>query len=157
MIDKNSIVMYLATGCKSGYSPIIPGTAGSLAALVPCWLLSLLPLPVSSMFLIAFIVLSIWVSELAENIVGRKDPGCIVIDEFAGMMITLLGIHFTWQSALAGFFIFRVLDILKPFPIRYLERTIPGGAGIVLDDVAAGVAAHILLRLLFLTPWMPSP
>ncbi|MEI6260623.1 MAG: phosphatidylglycerophosphatase A [Deltaproteobacteria bacterium] len=157
MIDKNSIVMYLATGCKSGYSPIIPGTAGSLAALVPCWLLSLLPLPVSSMFLIAFIVLSIWVSELAENIVGRKDPGCIVIDEFAGMMITLLGIHFTWQSALAGFFIFRVLDILKPFPIRYLERTIPGGAGIVLDDVAAGVVAHILLRLLFLTPWMPSP
>jgi len=156
MIDKNSIVMYLATGCKSGYSPIIPGTAGSLAALIPCWLLSLLPLPVSSMFLIAFIVLSIWVSELAENIVGRKDPGCIVIDEFAGMMITLLGIHFTWQSALAGFFIFRVLDILKPFPIRYLERTIPGGAGIVLDDVAAGVAAHILLRLLFLTPWMPS-
>ncbi len=157
MIDKNSIVMYLATGCKSGYSPIIPGTAGSLAALIPCWLLSLLPLPVSSMFLIAFIVLSIWVSELAENIVGRKDPGCIVIDEFAGMMITLLGIHFTWQSALAGFFIFRVLDILKPFPIRYLERTIPGGAGIVLDDVAAGVAAHILLRLLFLTPWMSSP
>ncbi len=156
MIDKNSIVMYLATGCKSGYSPIIPGTAGSLAALVPCWLLSLLPLPVSSMFLIAFIVLSIWVSELAENIVGRKDPGCIVIDEFAGMMITLLGIHFTWQSALAGFIIFRVMDILKPFPIRYLERTIPGGAGIVLDDVAAGVAAHILLRLLFLTPWMPS-
>ena len=156
MIDKNSIVMYLATGCKSGYSPIVPGTAGSLAALVPCWLLSLLPLPVSSMFLIAFIVLSIWVSELAENIVGRKDPGCIVIDEFAGMMITLLDVHFTWRSALAGFFIFRVLDILKPFPIRYLERTIPGGAGIVLDDVAAGVAAHILLRLLFLTPWTPS-
>jgi phosphatidylglycerophosphatase A len=156
MTDKNTIVMYLATGCKSGYSPIIPGTAGSLAALVPCWLLSLLPLSVSAMFLIAFIVLSIWAAELAENIVGRKDPGCIVIDEFAGMMITLLGIHFTWRSALAGFIIFRVMDVLKPFPIRYLERTIPGGAGIVLDDVAAGVAAHILLRLLFLTPWMPS-
>lgn len=148
--------MYLATGCKSGYSPIIPGTAGSLAALVPCWLLSLLPLSVSAMFLIAFIVLSIWAAELAENIVGRKDPGCIVIDEFAGMMITLLGFHFTWQSALAGFIIFRLMDILKPFPISYLEQTIPGGAGIVLDDVAAGVAAHILLRLLFLTPWMPS-
>ncbi|MBV5268491.1 MAG: phosphatidylglycerophosphatase A, partial [Burkholderiaceae bacterium] len=86
MTDKNTIVMYLATGCKSGYSPIIPGTAGSLAALVPCWLLSLLPLSVSAMFLIAFIVLSIWAAELAENIVGRKDPGCIVIDEFAGMM-----------------------------------------------------------------------
>ncbi len=148
MTDKNAIVMYLATGCKSGYSPVVPGTAGSLAALVPCGLLSLLPLPVSAMLLIAFIVLSIWAAELAEDIVGQKDPGCIVIDEFAGMMITFLGIHFTWQSALAGFFIFRVMDILKPFPIRYLERTIPGGAGIVLDDVAAGIAAHLVLRLL---------
>ena len=116
--------------------------------LLPCGVLSLLPLPVSAMFLIAFIVLAIWAAELAESIVGQKDPGCIVIDEFAGMMITLLGIHFTWQSALAGFFIFRVMDILKPFPIRYLERTIPGGAGIVMDDVAAGVAAHLVLRLL---------
>jgi phosphatidylglycerophosphatase A len=156
MTDKNVIVMYLATGCKSGYSPVVPGTAGSLAALVPCGLLSLLPLPVSAMLLIAFIVLSIWAAELAENIVGQKDPGCIVIDEFAGMMITLLGIHFTWQSALAGFIIFRVMDILKPFPIRYLEQTIPGGAGIVVDDVAAGVAAHLLLRLLLLSPWMTT-
>ncbi|MFH0995174.1 MAG: phosphatidylglycerophosphatase A [Pseudomonadota bacterium] len=156
MTDKNTIVMYLATGCKSGYSPVVPGTAGSLAALIPCGMLSLLPLPVSAMLLIAFIVLSIWVAELAENIVGQKDPGCIVIDEFAGMMITLLGIHFTWQSALAGFIIFRVMDILKPFPIRYLEQTIPGGAGIVVDDVAAGVAAHLLLRLLLLSPWMTS-
>jgi len=156
MTDKNAIVMYLATGCKSGYSPVAPGTAGSLAALVPCGLLSLLPLPVSAMLLIAFIVLSIWAAELAESIVGQKDPGCIVIDEFAGMMITLLGIHFTWQSALAGFLIFRIMDILKPFPIRYLERTIPGGAGIVVDDVAAGVAAHLVLRLLFLTPLMTS-
>ena len=157
MMDKNTLVMYLATGCKSGYSPVAPGTAGSLAALVPCGLLSLLPLPVSAIFLIAFIVLSIWAAELAEDIVGQKDPGCIVIDEFAGMMITLLGIHFTWQSALAGFFIFRILDILKPFPIRYLERTVPGGAGVVVDDVAAGVAAHLILRLLLLTPWMTSP
>ncbi|MBI5593870.1 MAG: phosphatidylglycerophosphatase A [Deltaproteobacteria bacterium] len=156
MIDKNTAVMYLATGCKSGYSPVVPGTAGSLVALVPCGLLSLLPLPVSAVFLIAFIVLSIWAAELAEGIVGQKDPGCIVIDEIAGMMVTLLGIHFTWQSALAGFFIFRIMDIFKPFPIRYLERTIPGGAGIVVDDVAAGVAAHLVLRLLLMTPWMTS-
>ena len=155
-MDKNAIVMCLATGCKSGYSPVVPGTAGSLAALVPCGLLSLLPLPVSAMFVIAFLVLSIWAAELAESIVGQKDPGCIVIDEFAGMMVTLLGIPFSWQTALAGFLIFRVMDIFKPFPIRYLERTIPGGAGIVVDDVAAGVAAHLLLRLFCLFPWMTS-
>jgi phosphatidylglycerophosphatase A len=156
MLNKNAIVLYLATGCKSGYSPVAPGTAGSLAALLPCGLLSLLPLSVSSIFLIAFIVLAVWAAELAEGILGQNDPGCIVIDEFAGMMITLIGIHFTWQSVLSGFIIFRIMDILKPFPIRYLERTIPGGAGVVMDDVAAGVAAHLLLKLLCLFPWMTS-
>jgi phosphatidylglycerophosphatase A len=156
MMNKNAIALYLATGCKSGNSPVAPGTAGSLAALLPCGVLSLLPLPVSTMFLVAFIVLAVWSAELAESILGQKDPGCIVIDEFAGMMITMIGIHFTWRSALAGFLIFRVMDILKPFPIRYLERTIPGGAGIVMDDVAAGVAAHLLLRLFCLFPWMTS-
>ncbi len=155
-MKKNAIALFLATGCKSGNSPVAPGTAGSMAALLPCGLLSLLPLPVSAIFLIAFIVLAVWAAELAEKLLGRKDPGCIVIDEFAGMMITLLGIRFTWQSVLAGFFIFRVIDILKPFPIRYLERTIPGGAGIVMDDVAAGIAAHLILRLFLLTPWMAS-
>jgi phosphatidylglycerophosphatase A len=156
MLNQNAIVLYLATGCKSGYSPVAPGTAGSLAALLPCGLLSLLPLSVSTIFLIAFIVLAVWAAELAEGILGQNDPGCIVIDEFAGMMITLIGIHFTWQSVLSGFIIFRIMDILKPFPIRYLERTIPGGAGVVMDDVAAGVAAHLVLRLLCLFPWMTS-
>jgi phosphatidylglycerophosphatase A len=156
MMNKNAIALYLATGCKSGYSPVAPGTAGSLAALLPCWALSLLPLSVSAIFLIAFMVLAVWAAELSESILEQKDPGCIVIDEFAGMMITLIGIDFTWKSALAGFILFRVLDIIKPFPIRYLERTIPGGAGIVMDDVAAGVAAHLVLRLLCLFPWMAS-
>lgn len=155
-MDRNAIALFLATGCKSGYSPIVPGTAGSLAALLPCGLLSLMPISASVMVLMAFIVLAVWAAELSERIVGEKDPGCIVIDEIAGMMITLIGIHFTWQSALAGFLIFRIMDIFKPFPIRYLERTIPGGAGIVMDDVAAGIGAHIVLRLLLLTPWMAS-
>jgi phosphatidylglycerophosphatase A len=156
MMNKNAIALYLATGCKSGYSPVAPGTAGSLAALLPCGVLSLLPLSVSAIFLIGFMVLAVWAAELSESILEQKDPGCIVIDEIAGMMITLIGIDFTWKSALAGFILFRVLDILKPFPIRYLERTIPGGAGIVMDDAAAGVAAHLVLRLLCLFPWMAS-
>jgi phosphatidylglycerophosphatase A len=156
MTDKNAIAMFLATGFKSGYTPVAPGTAGSLAALLPCGILSLLPLPVSAIFLVAFIILAIWAAEIAEGLEGQKDPDCIVIDEFAGMMITLLGVRFTWQSALAGLLVFRFMDILKPFPIRYLEKTIPGGAGIVVDDVAAGVAAHLVLRLLLLAPFMAS-
>jgi phosphatidylglycerophosphatase A len=156
MMNHKAIALFLATGCKSGYSPVIPGTAGSLAALLPCWVLSLLPLHVTVVFLIAFIVLAVWAAEISESMLGQKDPGCIVIDEFAGMMITLIGVRFTWQSALAGFLIFRVMDILKPFPIRYLERTIPGGAGVVMDDVAAGIAAHLCLRLFLLTPLASS-
>jgi phosphatidylglycerophosphatase A len=156
MMNKDAIALFLATGCKSGYSPVVPGTAGSLAALLPCGVLSLLPLPVSAIFLIAFIVLAVWAAEVSETLLGQKDPGCIVIDEFAGMMTTLIGIQFTWQTVLAGFIIFRVMDIVKPFPIRYLERTIPGGAGIVMDDVAAGIAAHLVLRLLCLFPWMTA-
>lgn len=156
MLNKNAIALFLATGCKSGYSPVVPGTAGSLAALLPCGVLSLLPLQVSAIFLVAFIVLAVWAADVAESFLGQKDPGCIVIDEFAGMMITLIGVQFTWQSVLAGFLIFRIMDILKPFPIRYLEKTIPGGAGIVMDDVAAGVAAHLVLRLFCLFPWMTS-
>ena len=150
----DAIAMFLATVCRSGYSPVAPGTAGSLAALLPCGALSLLPLPVSAICLIAFIVLAVWSAELAERHIGRKDPGCIVIDEFTGMMVTLIGVRWTWQSVLAGFILFRVMDILKPFPIRYLEKTLPGGAGIVMDDVAAGLAAHLVLRLLCLFPWM---
>jgi len=111
MLNKDAIALYLATGCKTGNSPVAPGTAGSLAALLPCGVLSLLPLPVSALFLVAFIVLAVWAAELAENMLGQKDPGCIVIDEFAGMMTTLIGMPFTWQSVLAGFFIFRIMDI----------------------------------------------
>jgi phosphatidylglycerophosphatase A len=156
LMNHKAIALFLATGCKSGYSPVIPGTAGSMAALLPCGVLSLFPLHISVIFLFAFVVLAVWAAEIAESMLGQKDPGCIVIDEFAGMMITLIGIHFTWQSAITGFIIFRIMDILKPFPIRYLERTIPGGAGVVLDDVAAGIAAHIVLRILLLTPWMAA-
>ena len=153
-IDRNAVVMFLATGAMSGNSPVIPGTTGSMAALFPCWVLSLFPMSYSVILLMAFVVLAIWVAELAEKRLGQKDPGCVVIDEFAGMMITLTGMPFTIKTALAGFLIFRVLDILKPFPIRYLERTLPGGAGIVLDDVAAGIAGNLILKALLLTSWM---
>jgi phosphatidylglycerophosphatase A len=156
MMNHKIVALFLATGCKTGYSPIVPGTAGSLVALLPCSVLSLLPLNISVIVLMAFIVLAVWAAEISESMIGQKDPGCIVIDEIAGMMITLIGVHFTWQSVTAGFIIFRILDILKPFPIRYLERTIPGGAGVVMDDVAAGIAAHIVLQILLRMPWMSS-
>ncbi|MGD2272190.1 MAG: phosphatidylglycerophosphatase A, partial [Desulfobacterales bacterium] len=77
----------------------------------------------------------------------KEDPGCIVIDEIAGMMIVLVGVPLDWSTVVGGFIIFRLLDIIKPFPIRILERRFSGGFGIVVDDVAAGIMANLALRL----------
>ena len=97
--------------------------------------------------IVIFILLAILVADVTERITRQKDPGCVVIDEYVGMLVTFLGIQFTWVSAILGFFIFRFFDILKPFPIRTLERKLPGGAGVVLDDVLAGVFSNIVLRI----------
>ena len=94
------------------------------------------------------IVLAVWLAGASEKLLGRKDPGCIVIDEIAGMLVTMAGLPFTFFTAVAGFVLFRILDILKPFPIRTLERKIPGGTGIVIDDVVAGIIANITLRIM---------
>ncbi len=88
---------------------------------------------------------------MAEKILIQKDPGCIVIDEIAGIMIALLGMPFNTISVAAGFITFRIIDILKPFPIRYMERRLTGGVGVVTDDLMAGVYSNIILRLLFMT------
>jgi phosphatidylglycerophosphatase A len=82
---------------------------------------------------------------------GRKDPGIVVVDEVVGQWITLLALPFTPLTAAAGFVLFRVMDVLKPWPARQLEA-LPGGVGIVADDVMAGVYAHLALRVL-LTLW----
>ncbi len=95
-----------------------------------------------------FTLFAIRVAGEAEKLLNTKDPGCIVIDEIAGMMVTFLGLPFDMVTALAGFLLFRVFDILKPFPIRLLERRLPGGLGVVMDDVAAGVCANVVLRIL---------
>jgi phosphatidylglycerophosphatase A len=85
----------------------------------------------------------------AEIILKAEDPGCIVIDEMAGMVVTLIGLPFNMISVLAGFLIFRLLDIFKPYPIRFLERKLSGGIGIVMDDIVAGALGNIILRVSF--------
>ena len=90
---------------------------------------------------------AIGIASAAEKILKQKDPGQIVIDEIAGLMVTFAGWPFNLKTALAGFIIFRVFDILKPFPIRILDKRVGGGSGIVLDDVLAGVYGNLILRL----------
>ena len=87
---------------------------------------------------------------MAEKILKQNDPGCIVIDEIAGIMVTFLSLPFNTITVIAGFLIFRFFDILKPFPIRSMERKLAGGTGIVMDDLLAGAYSNITLRLLFM-------
>jgi len=145
-------VLFLSSGGFIGNIPFAPGTFGSLLGLPLCFILSKINLWVSILFLVIFVSLAIWVCNKAQQLIQEKDPGCIVIDEISGMMLSLTGIPFNLISASAGFVIFRLLDIFKPFPIRAIEKKIPGGAGIVLDDIAAGIISNIILRIvLFLS------
>lgn len=138
---------WIAFGFGSGLVPWAPGTFGTLAAL-PLYLI-LAPLPLGGYLaaLAVVIVIGIWACDRTARDLGRKDPGAIVWDEFAGLLVTLTGAPAGWGWLLAGFLLFRCFDILKPWPIRWLDRRVPGGLGIMLDDLAAGLAAWVCLRL----------
>ncbi len=146
---KQKSVMFLATGCFIGNISFAPGTFGSILGLPLCFLLSKIDLTVAILFVVMFILFAIWIAQEAENVLKKKDPGCIVIDEIAGLMVTLTGLPFNIITVATGFIIFRLLDVLKPYPIRALERNLSGGAGIVMDDVVAGIFGNLILRLFF--------
>ena len=147
---QSRVVFFLATGGYVGRVPVAPGTFGSLAALPLSLLLAQMHPGRSGCVVILFILLAIGISQAAERLLARKDPGCIVIDEMAGILVTFWGLPFSPLWALSGFVVFRVLDILKPWPIRQLEQRIAGGAGVVADDVAAGILGNLLLRAVHL-------
>lgn len=139
---------WLATGLGSGLSPVAPGTAGSLIAVL-LWLAFLQFDPSLSVQIAAALLAiapCIWAADWAARRLERKDPGCIVSDELAGQWLALLAAPPAWPWWLAAFVLFRVFDIAKPWPMRRLER-LPGGVGIVADDLAAGVLAGIILYI----------
>lgn len=141
-------IVFLATGFYIGNIPFAPGTFGTILGLPLCFLLGLLKLPLALVCTLLFILIAVWISHIAEKRLGERDPGCIVIDEIAGMAVALIGLPFNLTTGLFGFIIFRILDISKPFPIRALEKHLPGGLGVVADDVIAGLMANLLLRVI---------
>ena len=143
---RDKTVVWLATGFYTGNIPWAPGTFGTLPGLLLCFFMARLPLSAAILLILTLIGLAIWIAGEAEKMQGQKDPGCIVIDEIAGMAVTLLAIPFTLQTAIAGFLLFRFFDVLKPPPIRTIDKKVHGGVGIVLDDVIAGVFANLVLR-----------
>lgn len=136
--------MVVATAFGAGYSPIAPGTAGSLIGLALFWPLHMAPtwaqVAVTAAVYFAGVAAS---SRLARNL-GRKDPGLAVVDEVVGMWVSLLFLPFTPLTALAAFLLFRALDVFKPWPARQFE-SLPGGWGIMTDDVMAGIYANLVL------------
>jgi phosphatidylglycerophosphatase A len=144
-------VLFLATGFFIGTVPFAPGTFGSIIGLPICFLISRLNVLIAVICTILFILFAIWMAAAAEKVLQKKDAGEIVIDEIAGLIVTLVGLPFTLKTAIAGFIIFRAFDILKPFPIRLLEKKVAGGPGVVLDDVLAGLYGNLILRLAIYT------
>jgi len=144
---RDKAVIFLATGCFVGKIPFAPGTWGSMAGLPICWLLSQADVPGAVLGVLLIVALAVWVAGQAEKILAQKDPGCIVVDEIAGILITLIGLPWNVTSVCAGFFIFRILDIVKPFPISWFEKKFSGGIGIVGDDVMAGILGNLILRM----------
>ena len=145
------ITKTIATVGGIGRVPRLPGTVASVVGVGLAWWLS----PNPAMQIAGCLVvtaLGFWSAGPAARAMGVKDPPAVVIDEVAGMMIGLVLLPATWKTYLAAFLLFRILDIFKPGPIQRIER-LPGGAGIMADDLLAGLIANLLLRGGILLGW----
>ena len=138
----------LAFGFGSGLSPIAPGTAGTLATIPLYLLLSELDAVSYAAVLLILIAGSIYIAGRSAELLGVHDHSGIVIDEVCGYLLTMMLAPAGWQWLLLGFVLFRLFDILKPWPIRAMDKGIAGGFGIVLDDLMAGLYALICLQLI---------
>ena len=123
----------------AGLAPVAPGTVGSAVTVLVLWLVPFSPGALIAFFVVVTVV-GTWAAHHAERTLGAKDPGVIVIDEVAGMTLSVLAFPLTPAVLAAAFVLFRVFDIVKPFPARVSQR-LPGGAGVMLDDLIAGLYA----------------
>jgi phosphatidylglycerophosphatase A len=147
------VAFALASAFGAGYSPVAPGTAGSLVTAVAIWLLPLTPLRIA-VALVVVTVLGIWAGSRVERVLGRKDPGVIVIDEVAGMLLSVILLPRRLPVLVTAFLLFRLFDVWKPFPARE-SQSLTGGVGVMVDDLIAGLYTLILImgaRALFGVP-----
>lgn len=141
-------VHFLAFGLGSGAAPHAPGTFGTLAAVVIYLLLPASDPWLYSLVLLSSFVVGVWLCGRTARDIGVHDHGGIVWDEFVGYWLTMLMAPPGWFWIIAGFLLFRLFDIIKPWPIRWLDKHVHGGLGIMLDDVLAGIFALACLQLL---------
>ena len=145
--------LLIATCGYIGFAPVAPGTVGSAAGVAVFYLIRGVEAAWAQPLLIAVLFAAgVWAASIAEQALGGTDPGPVVIDEVVGMLITLLWLPVTPLGAFAGFLVFRVLDVVKPWPSRQFE-SLHGGMGIMADDAMAAVYGHLLMRgLLWIAP-----
>lgn len=146
--------LFVASCGHLGYVPVAPGTFGSAAGLAVFALIRWSGVPsLEPGAIVVLLALGVWSGNLAERHAGRADPGFVVLDEVVGMLITLAAIPVTMMGGVAGFLLFRLFDVVKPWPANRLEA-LPGGLGVMADDAMAAVYANLTLRALVL--WLPA-
>jgi len=143
---RGRVALAVATCLGIGRAPLAPGTAGSVPGVALAFVLAYVAGPWAVVLvLVAVVAVGTWAADAVSRRLAHPDPSLVVVDEVAGQMLTLLFVPPTWQVLVLGFLLFRVFDILKPFPAGALER-LPGGAGIMADDLAAGIYGNLLLQ-----------
>jgi phosphatidylglycerophosphatase A len=143
-----SLAWATATWFGCGLAPIAPGTVGTLGAIPVYWLAVRGGPAVVAGLAVVVTLVGVWAAAVVSRELDAKDPSRVVVDEVAGMLVTMIPASaFSWPTVATGFVLFRLLDIAKPWPIRALEK-LPGGWGIVLDDIAAGALAAAALAAL---------
>jgi phosphatidylglycerophosphatase A len=140
-----SPILFFAFGMGSGLAPKAPGTAGTLVALLIWFFLADLPIEIYMVIVAIAAIFGIYLCGRAAKELGIHDHPGIVWDEFVGLWIAMIGLPVTWSSIIAGFFLFRVFDILKPWPIGWIDKNFNGGLGIMLDDIFAGIATAVTI------------
>ncbi len=141
-------INFLAFGFGSGLTPKAPGTFGTLACIPLYLLLSDLTFIDYAIVCVLIFVVGIYICGYAAKAINTHDHPGIVWDEFAGFLVTMAGVTFSWQNLILGFALFRVFDIFKPWPINWLDKKVSGGLGIMIDDIIAGLFALSGLQLI---------
>ncbi len=147
-------ILFLAFGFGSGLAKKAPGTMGTLAAIPVYWLFAQTNMLIYSLLTVLAIISGIWICGIAADKLAEHDFGGIVWDEIAGYLITMWLVPLTWQTMLVGFLLFRFFDILKPWPIKWLDQQVHGGFGIMIDDVLAALFAGGLLFVMVNLGWV---
>ena len=146
------VILFFATGGYVGYFPVASGTVGSLVA-IPLFLLSADLQRTAPFFTVLALVLLVfaacWIAGKAETILREHDSHAIVLDEIVGYLAATAFLPASWPYAIVAFLIFRIFDVVKPFPAGRIDASMPGGYGVVLDDVVSGIYANLATRIVF--------